>query len=225
MPVKIRLPVLLLATGLLGTAFLCGMLAYRVLFRPPGHLHSVVRRQAILSQAHQVRPGGIVILGDSIVEFAYLDSICGHPVFNAGLGGSILEDVVNLSEPVLEQAKPSFVIISVGVNDAEKARARSIEEWLRRYDILLNALTKYRVFVMAIDPVEPEKPLVRYLDLSFIERENEGLMTLSAKHGVIFISPTSVMTGLTMDGVHPNEIGYRAYRSRLESAFNCNSTS
>src|SRR5271170_4814177 len=105
MPKKIRLSVILLATAFLSVAFLGGMLAYRLLFRPPGHLHSVIRRQAILSQARQVRPGGIVIFGDSIVEFAYLDNICGDTVFNAGLGGSILEDVVDISGPVLEQAK------------------------------------------------------------------------------------------------------------------------
>jgi hypothetical protein len=223
---KLRLPVVLCASVVLVLTFLGGMYTYRILFRPPGHLHSVIRRQAILSQASQVRPGGIVIFGDSITEFAYVDIICGFQVFNAGLGGSILEDVIDLAEPVLEQTKPSAVIISVGVNDAESARTRNIEGWLRSYDSLLKRLAKYRVFVMAVDPVELEKPLAHgYFDLSFIDRENQGLSALAKKDDVIYVPPTAVVTGLTKDGVHPNAAGYRVYKSRIESAFGCSSTS
>lgn len=225
MPIAYKVVVVLVSLASLGLAFFGGMLAYRFACRPAGHLHSVVRRQAILSQAEQVPAGGVVILGDSIVEFLFLDRICGQTVLNAGIGSGTIKEVLTLCEAVLERARPASVIISVGVNDAQLSRQRDIEAWLGHYDKLLRALSAYRVFVMAINPVEAGKPLGdNYFDQSFINRQNLGLIALSKKHGANYIPPTAAATGLTSDGVHPNELGNRALKTRIETAFGCGSS-
>ncbi len=216
-----RVASLLLAGALVG--FLGGIAADRTIFR--SRAHSVIRERAILSQADQFREGGSVIFGDSIVEFALLDPVCGRPILNAGVRGALLDDVIRLSEVILARKAFDTVIVAVGVNDAEWGKPRKIQLWLQNYEMLLQRIQRHqvrRVYVKAIDPVEPGKPFGdKTFDQSFINLENDGLADLSKKYDAQFVRPPASMTGQTGDGVHPSASGYTDLRKRLGASIEC----
>ena len=206
-------------------AFFAGVLIFAVQRFGRGtrdHPHTAERRQAILSQADQMPPQGVVLFGDSRVELGRFDDICGLPFLNSGIGGHRLASMADLVPEVLKRARPKTVLISIGVNDAEFSKDRSIKAWLARYDALLSGLGGYDVYVIAIDPVEAGKPLGdRYFDQKFIDAENAGLARLAQQRGMIFIPPQPSAAGMTLDGVHANLAGYRDLNARITEFVDC----
>jgi lysophospholipase L1-like esterase len=186
------------------------------------HPHGVVRRKAILSQADQMSPQGVVVLGDSRVELARIDDVCGLSVLNAGIGGQRLAGLSEFAPELLKRARPKIVLISIGVNDAQFGEGRDITSWLARYDALLGGLGHYDVYVVAIDAVEAGKPLGdTYFDQKFIDAENAGLEHLAQQRGMFFIPPQKSAQGMTLDGVHANTAGYRDLNDRIKKAVDC----
>jgi hypothetical protein len=98
----ILIPALLLIMLTIGAvSFLA---AYRLYPRrhplPIGHAY--VRELAILSQAKEIDHPVMLMLGDSITEFADLPSICSGTIFNAGVGGATLANTLNLASKNFE---------------------------------------------------------------------------------------------------------------------------
>lgn len=188
--------------------------------RSLGHSHDVIRKRAILSQAEQMSSGSIVLLGDSLTELMLLTELAGRPVLNAGIGGARLSHLLELVEPVLCASRPDAVVVWIGINDAQHSEPRDLRRWIDSYEALVRRIKAFtdRVIVLEIHPVERGKPLgSTYFDEAFVMRQNLEMRKLAAARGLTCVRSPDTAEGLTKDGVHLNDAGYRAQRERLNA--------
>src|SRR5439155_104177 len=59
----------------------------------------------------------IVVGGDSVTEYERFDRLCGRPALNAGIAWSRTTDWLPVAGSVIENARPSIVILALGLND------------------------------------------------------------------------------------------------------------
>ena len=139
-----------------------GTLAYEVRRSVPRdvpHDHWDVRTLMIKWRAEQMAPGEIVLLGDSITEGLWLDSVNGHAVLNAGIGGAGVSFIDDKVSDFLGKSKRSFVVVLVGVNDAHWQKSLNeqyVKRWTSRYSEMVTRIeaTGARPILMTILPVE-----------------------------------------------------------------------
>lgn len=81
--------------------------------------HREARMAAILSHAGQMPKGGVVVIGDSVAEQVRFDTLCGKPALNAGIAWSSVANWRGDARKVIEAARPSLVILSLGTNGAD----------------------------------------------------------------------------------------------------------
>lgn len=215
-PNKTRLTlvaVLIFFTSTSGYAF--GRYQHRL---KPQHI-SQVRERAILSQAAQSKFQTIVI-GDGIVELAYLPSLCGKSTLNAGVGGARVGDLSGLLQKALRVQQPTRVIILAGVNDATKKSPTSVAAFSHDLDRLIEiaAASGAEVDVATIAPVRTDMPIGAVFDPVLISRFNA---VIASKAAVIPMNadltrPGALPTGWTDDGVHLTPAGYAVWTSALE---------
>jgi len=77
------------------------------------------RLTVIGEHAAQTQSGGLLVIGDSVVERMKFGSVCG-PVVNAGVGSSTTEDFRPAVKELVRKARPSRVIVALGNNDVER---------------------------------------------------------------------------------------------------------
>ena len=106
-----------LFAGLIG--FGAGMKTDALVRPPIGADRVPIRRMAIESQGHQ-GSYNTVIFGDSIVEFAAIDSVFGGRNLYAGVAGTRVEDLIQLAPAIAASVKPHTAIIAIGANDAAR---------------------------------------------------------------------------------------------------------
>ncbi|MFU0448745.1 SGNH/GDSL hydrolase family protein, partial [Pseudocitrobacter faecalis] len=59
-----------------------------------------------------------VFMGDSITEMARLpEAIAGRPVVNAGIAGATVDDFNSIALSLLDDHKPSVIVIELGTNN------------------------------------------------------------------------------------------------------------
>jgi lysophospholipase L1-like esterase len=213
----------ILIAVLLATGFVAGGWYQK---RTGGHLHSAIRTTAILSQAKQRDLWPAVVAGDSLVELALINEVCGKPALNAGLGGARLADTALILNQVLERAKAARVVVAVGINDSQrdwtpdKGRA-----FAREYVRLVRSL-KARgldVSIARIAPVGADGRLTKALfSLDAIRANNAAIEKIAAAEGVGLVNfdvLTDAQRGLhpndTTDGIHLSQSGYRKWRESM----------
>ena len=184
--------------------------------RPAVLDHTRVRSAAILRQAETFPDGGVFLIGDSITEFAYVPSLCGRPVLNAGLGGSRVTEWQGLAPKLFGDAKPALVIFALGVNDARRSTLASPDAWERDYARLVGQAHGARVAIMGIQPIEPNKRIGPGFDAERARQLNESARRVAAATHAVFIAPPT--TPQTSDGIHLNEAGRREWVQRLNAA-------
>jgi lysophospholipase L1-like esterase len=182
-------------------------------------------------QAKQVEPGGLLVLGDSIMEAMYGDQLCGLPVLNAGVGGTGVDFVAAHVERMLSWSRPSYVLVSVGINDATRAGSprneADLSQWARTYSSLLDRIEGVHAvpLVMTLLPVEKDGALgERYFDRATVVDLNRRLRELSeARNGRLldgfsaFADHKGAMKiGSTVDGVHLTGESYGLLRNLIE---------
>jgi hypothetical protein len=191
--------------------------------KPTGHLHSVIRHQAVISQLSQAPAKSVILMGDSIIEMMLPPFDCGHSLINAGIGSSRLRDAEKIFDEVLA-AQPSTVVMAFGVNDAQKTEPRDVVAWERLYDSYIQRAKQKGVAVVLskVHPLESDRTLVRnYFVEEFVTTQNNAIERLAAKHTLTVIQPPGDATGVTTDGVHLNAVGYRRFVKKLVDAVSC----
>lgn len=203
----------------------------RLLPATVGHEHSDVRRFMIAGHlARTVRP--VVVFGDSITEGAILpNTICGHAVVNAGIGGAGVDELVNDAPSLLADKSAALVVIAIGTNDAHVAPDRE-EKFSASYAELLQSLSRIasKIAVASIPAVDPrgELAVAVQIDPSLIDRFNLVLPKLAADAGATFIDVHNAVSAgppATIDGVHLTPGAYDrwdgAMLTGIKKALNC----
>lgn len=70
-----------------------------------------------LQRAEDFPKGGVLLIGDSTAHRLHLPTLCGLPVFNAGMSGAKVEEIAPSIAPLTAKLRPAAVIVSMGQNN------------------------------------------------------------------------------------------------------------
>lgn len=220
-----KIPLLVICIGITTATVAAALSFYRLGYRAArADLHMsqalksyYVERTAVLTQqAADFAPGGAVILGDSIVEWQVINSLCGLPTLNAGISGIKTEQLSLSAKRVLSVTKPSLVVIAVGINDTGKADKVPIHQWVAAYRRLLQTVRASRIIIVGVEPLKGKKS--QQFDSAMRERQNLLLPKLAREANAAYVAPFDSATGITRDGIHLNVVGARRWRAAIETA-------
>ncbi|WP_407155660.1 SGNH/GDSL hydrolase family protein [Bradyrhizobium sp. STM 3557] len=203
-------------------AFLLGRAQQARRTPPPGSEHRMVRQQVLyLTLSRTEAP--IIVLGDSIVEAAILPpSACGHALVNAGLSGaSTASDLAGWLKPAVGESRPFAIIVSLGINDVPTNSAGNADAFAGRYEALLRELSKLtdRIYFIEIPPVEARArmtPDMAKTAMATIGSYRAALPDLARRTGATLLPWPEVQAPFTIDGVHLNAEGYRAWNEAIQ---------
>jgi GDSL-like lipase/acylhydrolase family protein len=215
MKMRLRLRTLLVATSLVSGAA-GGTLVW--LLSPSVLVHKRARSTAMLQQAQDFPDGGVMIVGDSVTEFTYIPTLCGKPVFNAGLAGSQASDWKYRLPQMLEVTKPAIVIFALGRNNAKRAVTFRPEVWREDYRTLIAQAHEAKVVILGVQPAEANGLVSGSYDEALARSINGRTAALASQLDLQFIEPLSTTVGKTYDGVHLNGEGRREWVERLAAA-------
>jgi hypothetical protein len=135
------------------------------------HRHNVVRQFIVRSTIAQ-KPDAILFVGDSITEAALLpESICGHPVINAGLGGAHTASYLDFAKLTIpSDLKSPLIIVALGTNDSTSIGAKWDSPLAPAYSKLADFLQPHadKLLFVGIPPIEMSGALAKgYFDIDF----------------------------------------------------------
>ena len=195
------------------TVVLSGYPGFAFGSRPDDVAAYVRRRLWIIEQSANLRPpGDMLLIGDSIAERSGLESLCGRPVFNAGVSAARLEDIDALALRLARDLKPSTVIIEIGTNDANIARRTDPIAWKGRYVALIRAIQTAPVIIVPAPAIEHGKSGSSAIDPSHLNRLNGLLPSIARDTGARLLQRPAVDTA---DGVHLSRRGAEQWRGCL----------
>lgn len=175
----------------------------------------------------------VVFLGDSITEGWRLpDYFPGKPYVNRGVDGeTTIQMLIRFRRDVID-LRPAVVVILGGVNDISKTRAAvSVEEIVGNYSSMAELARPHniRVVFSSVMPIsnytQNPEPFLQRSPTKILEL-NRWLKEYTSKTGDGYIDYFSAMVdekgmlkrGLSEDGLHPNDAGYRTMASLAADA-------
>jgi lysophospholipase L1-like esterase len=171
--------------------------------------HWALTRQAAVAPA-----GGVLLIGDSISEQAWVPMLCGKPVLNAGVSAARARDMIGLAHDLATRLKPSIAIVAIGTNDAGWGRTPA-DRFEQDYRALAAPLSPARLIFVGIPPVEPGKINSTSVDPAARLADNAVIQRLAQTQGATFAYP-AVMP--TEEGIHPTPEGTRMWVATIERA-------
>src|ERR1700730_5288627 len=174
----------------------------------------------------------VVFLGNSITEgwapyFATM--FPGKPYIGRGIGGQATAEVVLRFRQDVIALKPKVVVILAGTNDIAGNTGPSTLEMIEDNIASMAELAKangIRVVLSSVLPVwdYPWKPGLE--PAPKIIALNKWMKDYAREHGAVYLDYHSAMAdarggmrdGLSSDGVHPNETGYKLMAPLAEQA-------
>lgn len=190
--------------------------------------HWLIRDITIATHRTLVGPGGLLFLGDSLVEGFYWSSLGGLPVLNAGYFGIWTEELEPKVARLLKSAQPSFGVLLVGTNDAKKGSSEeSIAAAAEHFERVVRHFEDAGVPFVAVTPppIEPSKRLSNfYLADSMESLSRRILRIVDGRAAAIldlqkdFADPDgAARAGITTDGIHLSAEAYRLLHDMLET--------
>ncbi len=185
------------------------------------HWHQ--RNQQFIRELDFRSPGKIIFLGNSITEGFDLDLY--FPVtrpINRGISGDHIDGLLERLETSVLRLKPSRLYILIGINDIGAGDPDTIilDNAHRLMDALKVSLPDSAVFVQSILPTTtawpncPKEKIIRLNNRIHRITETYGFDWINLYP--FFVDSTGYLRqGLTDDGLHLNEAGYRIWAEVL----------
>lgn len=164
------------------------------------------RRWVSLNRAEAAPRGGVLVVGDSIVEQQHLPDLCGLPAFNVGLSSSRSRDHAPMVADLVATVQPKWVVIASGTNDVGLTPRTPLAEWTPVVSSMIDAAGP-RAIVVGIT-ASKETPLA--------DQYNQELERIVVRAGGRYVDP--IPTSQTKDGLHLNARGRQTWKSRVERA-------
>jgi hypothetical protein len=160
--------------------------------------HLEMRLMAIESVIRQrgATPSYLAI-GDSITELADLPPICGRIPINAGIGWATVETFETDGRRIAELARPDFIVVALGTNDAYFGR---IEGFKERLSSLLSSLGQWRIILVPVPPSAKVPAAQRF---------NSEIATMTVPRAAELKSVT------TTDGIHLSSQSYVDWKQSI----------
>jgi lysophospholipase L1-like esterase len=180
------------------------------------------RSRAELFAAAPARPGDVVMLGDSLTEFAPWADLLGRPELrNQGIAGDTVAGVA-LRLPAALSGPPRVVALMIGINDL--LRGKEPEALIAAQRDLIGRIRAEapgtRLIVQALLPVHPHAMGVRHNPR--IARVNAALQASAQAAGAEWLDLHPLLGGdagltphFSYDGLHLNGAGYAAWVAAL----------
>lgn len=186
--------------------------------------HYADRLALFLAEAPMIEPGGVVFVGDSITEgFPLADAFKGENVINRGIGGDVVDGVIERLDVSVGALHPSKVYLMIGINNLSWATPDiPLEDFLARYEILFEGLRREApdasIYIQSILPGRSgswSAANSRVLDV------NEGLREMAEEFGCHWVNlhphfcddEGLLREEFAADGVHLTISGYLQWLS------------
>jgi lysophospholipase L1-like esterase len=166
----------------------------------------------------------LVMLGDSLTDWGDWGELLGRgDVVNLGIAGDTTGDVLARLDEV-EAVRPKKIFVMVGVNDL--LRGESVGAVEARYEQILEGIRRLcpeaAVTVQSVLPVH-ERKMEGALKNATVDDLNRRLRALAGKHTVAYVDVGAKLADgrgdldarYTVDGLHLNDAGYRAWAEAL----------
>ena len=180
-----------------------------------------------------VRPGGTVFCGSSLMErFPIEEWTCGR-VVNRGVGGYTIDEYMEVIDICCTDLRPSKVFINIGSNDLNDDTA-DLSVLIDKYSSLIRhikeAVSESQIYVMAYYPVNDDtddpfmKEELKYRTNELINAANSMISTMCDNLAVNFIDVNApimdknrkLVRRFSVDGVHITEEGYQKVYNELK---------
>lgn len=189
--------------------------------------HWLIRDIVIGSHLSAVGPGGLLFLGDSIVEGFYWNRIANLPVLNAGYSGIWAEALEPKTPRLLQAAQPRLAVLLVGANDAKKDRTDSdLDASARHVEQILGHARNAGItmVVMTPPPLETGKRLTSFYSVEAMVSLSDRIGRIARRQGSALVDLHHALAGeggaarpgTTVDGIHLSAQGYRVMHDLLE---------
>jgi hexosaminidase len=215
-----------LALNAVGLLAAIALLAYGRQIARAVLLQPARERLVSFFEASPVRPGDVVLLGDSLTDGARWEELFpGLAVRNRGVPGDTTADVLARLDQVTSR-KPAQVLLMIGTNDL--GFGASVDATAERYGAILARLRRdapaTRVAVLSVLPR-------RAAERAHIEALNHALEGLARSHGAewvelypAFVAPDgSIRDDLSNDELHLTGAGYLEWRRLIAPYVECRS--
>jgi lysophospholipase L1-like esterase len=148
---------------------------------------------------HRSTPTYLAI-GDSITERADLPTLCGFWPINAGISWATVETFMPHARRLADLAKPKFVIVALGTNDALMNEGDAFKG---RIGALLASLADWPVIVVPLPPGSGVKEAAKF---------NAVIAAMDAT------SAAPLPSVETVDGVHLTAAAYVEWKEKIADA-------
>lgn len=195
--------------------------------------HWIARRGIINLQSLTIGQGNVMMLGDSLTEQFWWNSISGKLVLNAGLGGAGIDEVTITAQQLIPVQKPKVVVLMVGVNDCGRGFEADPVLWGQKYVSLLTYIHAQGAVPVALNvlPVEqnPAMPLGDvYFNSTCIANLNGQWWNAVSTRGEVYVNLNYTFAnppeyfymrpGWTTDGVHLTGLSERSFYNLVAPA-------
>ena len=190
--------------------------------------HWLIRDIVIGSHRAAVGPGGLLFVGDSLVEGFYWNRIGSLPVLNAGYSGIWTEALEPRVPLLLKSAAPQIGVLLVGTNDAKKDCTENALDGVKgHFEAIIRHFEEAAVplLVMTPPPIEPGKRLTGFyakdamtsLSRRIVQLAKGRAAAIVDLHTALAEADGAAKAGVTTDGIHLSAEAYRLLHGMLET--------
>lgn len=191
--------------------------------------HWLIRDIVISAHRSAVGPGGLLFVGDSIVEGFYWNRLGPHAVLNAGYSGIWTEALEPRVPLLLDSAKPALAVLLVGTNDAKKDCSEdSLDNAERNLTLIVSHFQNAGVPLIAMTPppIEQGKRITSFYSAEAMAAMSSRIRETCEGRAAAIVDLQSALSdgegaarsGMTVDGIHLSPAGYRLMHAMLADA-------
>lgn len=183
--------------------------------------HYADRMKIFIEEEPNIEPGGIVFLGDSITEgFPTADAFPNENAINRGIGGDVIDGVIERLNVSVFNLKPKRVYLMIGINNiwwfSPDAPAEELGKQFENLVMKLKQGTKEtEIILLSILPVGG-KEAAKNIKVNAL---NKIIQTIARRENLTYLDLHPIMKDangnlreeFTADGVHLNLKGYLAW--------------
>lgn len=187
------------------------------------------------SLADSTPKGGVVFVGDSIIEMYDLDEYYKEKGYiNRGISSNESEDILNRLQTNVIDIAPKVIILHIGANDI--GHQVSIEKFRANVEKIINIiqtnLPDCKLFIDSIYPTLTlgnfnSKNLTRHRSNVAISNFNDSLISLCNTYGIDYINTHNQLLEdgklkrtYTLDGLHISDAGYKRVTATIDKVIN-----
>ena len=183
-------------------------------------------------KAAPAESGRVVFLGDSITDgWRLAQYFPGKPYVNRGISGQVTSQMLVRMYPDVLDLKPAAVVLLAGTNDVARNNGMSTAAMIEENIMAITELAQghgIKVVLCSVTPIADygRAKMSEGRPPADILRLNTWMKAYAAKVGAVYADYFSALAddkgflkpGISMDGLHPNDEGYKLMGPVVQAA-------